>query len=154
MSYLDYLDHHADCPWLPHEDQKGVCDRCGTALTGRRTRWCSDACMYEWRQQHDWGAARNAAVKRDGHKCVKCGAAEYHGWREPEKTVRLEVNHIVPREGRGYGFGCHNHLDNLETLCVPCHRAVTNAQAAARRERRNPAPRAEPMLDLDLAGDS
>ncbi|OHU57105.1 hypothetical protein BKG82_13020 [Mycobacteroides chelonae] len=45
----------------------------------------------------------------------------------------LEVNHIEPRMGRGYGFGCHNHLTNLETLCHRCHVAETNRQYAERR---------------------
>lgn len=133
--YAQYLRDHSDCPWLPHEHQDGVCDRCGTTLTGRQTRWCSAHCQMEWRTQHDWTVARKAAMVRDSHKCVKCGAAQHYDWREPDKTVRLEVNHIVPREGRGYGFGCHNHQDNLETLCQPCHRAVTNAQATQRRAR-------------------
>ena len=50
-----------------------------------------------------------------------------------EWTERLEVNHIEPRVGRGYGFGCHNHLSNLETLCHPCHVIETRRQAAERR---------------------
>lgn len=40
----------------------------------------------------------------------------------------LEVNHIEPRRGEGYAAGCHHHLDNLETLCHPCHVEVTTAQ--------------------------
>jgi hypothetical protein len=101
---------------LPHNGQPGVCDRCGIGLIGRRTRWCSMKCQNEWRQQHDWNAARNAAKRRDGHRCVvpRCGSAD-----------RLEVNHIDPRKGRGYGFGCHNHLANLETLCHQHHLHVT-----------------------------
>lgn len=149
--YTQYLRDHSDCPWLPHEHQEGVCDRCGTRLTGRQTRWCSDKCQIEWRREHDWTAARNAAVRRDDHTCRHCGARENRDHRHPEGVVRLEVNHIVPREGRGYGFGCRNHQENLETLCTQCHRVVTNTQAAERKERRmrmNPNP-AEP-LTLDL----
>lgn len=44
------------------------------------------------------------------------------------------MNHIVPRNGAGYGWGCHHHQTNLQTLCHSCHVKVTNAQAAARRE--------------------
>lgn len=53
------------------------------------------------------------------------------GWREcwdPDcksfhalAQGRLQIDHRVPREGRGYGDGCHHHQDNLQTLCVPCH---------------------------------
>lgn len=67
--------------------------------------------------EHAWGRARRAAKERDGHKCVTCGSDD-----------RLEVNHIEPRLGKGYGVGCHNHSDNLETLCKPCHSRVTRKQ--------------------------
>jgi hypothetical protein len=43
------------------------------------------------------------------------------------------VNHIEPRVGKGYGWGCWNHQDNLETLCHDCHVVVTKSQAEARR---------------------
>lgn len=44
----------------------------------------------------------------------------------------LEVNHIEPRRGEGYTTGCHNHPDNLQTLCRACHGKVTGAQRRAR----------------------
>lgn len=67
--------------------------------------------------EHDWALAKKAAKTRDGHACVTCGS-----------TDRLEVNHIDPRRGQGYGKGCHHHLDNLETLCHDCHVLVTREQ--------------------------
>lgn len=114
----------------PFADTPGVCDHCGNPLTGRRTRWCSDACSVVVFQAHDWNSARRAAKRRDNYRCVTCGATE-----TVDKNLRssLEVNHIEPRVGRGYGMGCWNHLDNLETLCHDCHVKVTKAQAAARR---------------------
>jgi 5-methylcytosine-specific restriction endonuclease McrA len=109
------------CSLLPFAKERGVCDRCGMELTGRRTRWCSRTCHRLHVEQHRWTQARKAAVRRD-RRCVSCGSAEL-----------LEVNHIVPREGRGYGWDCGHHLENLQVLCRLCHRLVTNAQAAARR---------------------
>ncbi|MGX5770816.1 HNH endonuclease [Microbacterium trichothecenolyticum] len=107
---------------LPYRDVAGVCDACGKDLTGRQQRWCSRACSFaEW-DDHDWNSARKAARKRDGEKCVTCGSRQ-----------SLEVNHIEPRVGKGYGWGCWNHQDNLETLCHDCHVKVTKAQADARR---------------------
>ena len=50
-----------------------------------------------------------------------------------DPNAKLEVNHKVPRAGAGYGWGCWHHLDGLETLCRPCHRKVTNAQALERK---------------------
>jgi 5-methylcytosine-specific restriction endonuclease McrA len=51
----------------------------------------------------------------------------------------MEVNHISPLNGSGYGMGCKHHQDNLETLCMACHSAVTAAQAAARAAARKAA---------------
>jgi 5-methylcytosine-specific restriction endonuclease McrA len=123
----------AGCPHIPHHNTPGVCDACGTTLTGRKKRWCSDTCQYAYRAQHDWGAARHKAKQRDNNTCTNCGAVGHYDWRNPDATVRLEVNHIEPRVGKGYGFGCHNHQTNLETLCHPCHVEVTKQQAANRR---------------------
>lgn len=105
----------------PFADVKGVCDHCGKALVGRQSRWCTEH-RYVVFDAHDWNTARRNARARDGHKCVKCGSRD-----------SLEVNHIEPRVGQGYGMGCWNHLDNLETLCHACHVVVTKEQAAARR---------------------
>lgn len=153
-----------DCTLVPHLDTPGVCNTCGTRLTGRKTQWCSDECQNVLRRNHDWGTARHAAVLRDGHKCVQCGGTgERRQWiplnlwdprhraqiiaigLNPDsipgahrlQIVRvlpwLEVNHIDPRVGRGYGWGCHNHLSNLETLCHVHHVEETKRQAAERR---------------------
>ena len=161
------------CDVVPHVDQPAVCNRCGTKLTGRRTRWCSSECEREWQVNHYWTMARPAAVKRDGGKCVRCGGAGRKQWRRTihlgnqwamrqlgleveiiggshqerriinDTAVRvtswvpwLEVNHIEPREGRGYQSGCHHHLTNLETLCHDCHLVETKRQGAERRARR------------------
>ena len=49
-------------------------------------------------------------------------------WRRERKTLRLEVNHIVPCIGQHGQLSCAHHLANLETLCTACHRAHTSAQ--------------------------
>ena len=38
------------------------------------------------------------------------------------------MNHIEPRNGEGYGIGCWNHQENLETLCHGCHLKTTAEQ--------------------------
>lgn len=115
---------------IPFRNVAGKCDACGKELTGRQQRWCSFECSRVQVSNHDWNAARKAAKRRDGHRCVKCGKGD-----DVDHLLRstLEVNHIEPRVGRGYGWGCWNHLDNLETLCHDCHVLVTKAQAAERR---------------------
>lgn len=56
-----------------------------------------------------WTRARAAALARDRHRCSRCGG-----------TQRLEVHHVRPLSQGGSPFG----LDNLRTLCPPCHRRV------------------------------
>lgn len=120
----------------PFADTEGVCDACGKTLTGRQKRWCSRECSFTGWKEHDWNSARRAARVRDGHKCVTCGSRQ-----------ALEVNHIVPRVGEGYGWGCWNHPENLETLCHDCHVKVTKAQAEARRLARQNA--VDALFDLN-----
>lgn len=119
------------CELRPFADEKGRCARCGKDLPARRTVWCSGECYDRDFEQHLWALAKRLALKRDCHKCVKCGAeAGFFG---------LEVNHIVPRNGQGYLTGCWNHVSGLETLCRTHHVEVTKAQMAARTAAQIPA---------------
>ena len=94
---------------------------CKKLLTGRRTRWCSDKCSkfyYDaWYNNHDWSCARKAARRRDKWKCRKCNSKE-----------KLEVNHIIPLNGKKRINSCLNHLENLMTLCHKCHLLETKQQ--------------------------
>ena len=68
-----------------------------------------------WRVQHVWGVARQAALARDGFTCQTCGVTD---WDAP-----LVVHHVIPITG-GYGPSCEHHLEGLISLCVQCHREV------------------------------
>jgi 5-methylcytosine-specific restriction endonuclease McrA len=154
------MRYAADCPLIPKLlNEKGRCDlaSCGKPLPKQRRRWCSDDCadahFHAIYDNHDFGAARAAALKRDGGRCVKCKsngrpskelreAAKSTGYMTLDQLYarhRLEVNHIRPlvEQGVKHGeMGCHHHLDNLETLCHGCHAKVTAAQARDRADRR------------------
>jgi hypothetical protein len=52
-------------------------------------------------------------------------------WRSAKKTQRMEVNHRIPCRGTHGTVSCDHHLDNLETLCVACHRVLTLADRTA-----------------------
>jgi hypothetical protein len=131
-----------NCSLLPYADTRGVCAACGTRIE-RLQRWCSDDCARFYERNHYWPNARVAALQRDGHRCIKCdwhkelfdqlADGQYFMWSRTALTQNsddnwLEVNHITPRLGQGYGMGCHNHLSNLETLCHRCHVKVTRRQ--------------------------
>ena len=129
-------------------NSEGRCHWCGEARPGRRYRWCSDECQAAAVCQHVWTHARAAALRRDVYTCVRCvgwphlprpAQLDYGidrgaylialaAWERERADRRLEVNHIVPRRGAGYGSGCHHHLANLETLCHRHHVEETNHQ--------------------------
>ena len=104
-----------DCALL--QPERGLCAlaSCALPLPSKRFKWCAD--HKDWfGKNHWWTWARPAAITRDG-KCVRCGS-----------TKRMEVNHIVPRNGAGYDSGCGHHQAGLETLCHWCHLQVTAQQ--------------------------
>jgi len=59
----------------------------------------------------DWKKMRLLALKRDGHKCQRCG--------KEAPQVRVIVHHKDP-----YKIGKSNSLDILITLCRSCHMIV------------------------------
>jgi len=60
-----------------------------------------------WHHAARWRALRLRALRRDGWRCVRCGARH-----------RLEVDHVVPREERP---DLAWSVDNLQALCAGCH---------------------------------
>lgn len=105
-----------------------VCRQCEVSFERRRymQAWsqhegpfCSMACYADWQRGRtktpaprppktgpQWERPRLAALERDQYRCVDCGSED-----------RLEVHHIVT-----WKPGDPHELDNLATLCVPCHR--------------------------------
>ena len=127
----------------------GACAWCAAELPPRRRAWCSDRCGEQFWANHWWSVARSAAKRRDRYRCKRCGArgpkrparsahrthaaylAAMRAWRKEKRIARLEVNHIVPCRGKHRSLDCAHHLDNLETLCPPCHQTHTSALRAA-----------------------
>jgi hypothetical protein len=121
-----------------------ACGWCGTVLPPRRRSWCSDGCGDAFWANHWWSVARAAVKRRDRYRCRRCGArgpkrplrtkhpthraylAAMRAWRTAKKVARLEVNHIVPCAGRHTQLSCAHHQENLETLCMPCHKEHTS----------------------------
>lgn len=112
--------------WHSTFEPDGSCRGCRKAVGKGRRVWCSAKCNTKWwndfARDHDWTTARRAVKRRDKKQCRRCGAAE-----------RLEVNHIVPLVGAGYGLSCAHHRANLELLCRACHYDVTAKQRALRK---------------------
>ena len=66
--------------------------------------------MNKVRSAARWKRVRLAVLDRDGWRCRHCGRAG-----------RFEVDHIIPLEAGGAAFD----MDNLQSLCRPCHFAKT-----------------------------
>lgn len=135
------------CILLPYDAAAGHCRVCGDKVAGGRRTWCGTECQEMYERNHYWQLARQAAVKRDKYRCVRCGwsielgnllpTGQYVFWSRAILLNRgesnwLEVNHIVPLVGAGYGTGCVHHVAGLETLCHKCHVQVTRRQRIAR----------------------
>lgn len=76
-----------------------------------------------------FGGNREKVIIRDGERCIKCDMT-----RAEHKNLYgrdITVNH-KDLNGRNKPKGLkNNELDNLETLCIPCH---VKADGMARKE--------------------
>lgn len=128
-----------------------MCRWCKGAVSGRRRTFCSDACVHEWRLRSSSSYLRECVFERDAGICAICGV-DTHRFRR--KIMRLpfaermreiraliergvihkrrkswwEADHIQPVVEGG-----DSSLDNIRTLCIPCHRGVTRELAVRRR---------------------
>jgi len=83
------------------------------AVIGQASRW------YIGKYSHLYFHNRKVVLARDKHTCTVCG---YKSQRQEGDVNDLEIHH-VNTEG-GYG------VDNLKTVCLPCHRRLTAMQQA------------------------
>lgn len=84
-----------------------------SAQSGQAVRWYTE--KYGVLYLHN----RNLVLKRDKYTCTVCG---YQSQRQRGEVHDLEVHHIVPGGG--------DELDNLRTVCLPCHHRLTASQQA------------------------
>lgn len=108
----------------------GICASCGAdtaalmnGLTGLRRRINTGATSAERIQAARDYAAEAQRLRVLGFNC----RIHWSGW--PEAGQFWQADHIMPVEHGGGMAG----LDNLQTLCTPCHKAKTRAQAAQRK---------------------
>lgn len=85
-------------------------------------------------------ALQQACFKRDSWTCVQCG---YLG---TPNAGDLNADHVIPRAEGG-----EDTLENLQTLCRPCHEPKIQAEAARGRARRRP-KRRPPLHPADALG--
>ncbi len=80
----------------------------------KRVRGFSTSFMHKKR----FGGKRDIVLKRDNFRCVMCNMNNFEH-KHLFMGRSLTVNHI---DGHGrYSSSPNNKLDNLQTLCLPCH---------------------------------
>lgn len=123
-------------------------------MSGRRRTFCSDACVHEWRLRSSASYLRDCVFERDRGVCAICRtdtvklrrsvmrlpfakrmrelkALQERGAITKKRKTWWEADHIV-----AIVEGGDSDLENIRTLCIPCHRSVTSELRARRAESR------------------
>jgi hypothetical protein len=98
---------------------KPICKRGHVRTGSERCRKCAVLSTQKYKRLKLFGGNREAAILRDGEKCVKCGMTREEHRERFNRDIT--VDHI---DGRGCNVPVHmknNELSNLQTLCMPCH---------------------------------
>lgn len=122
---------------------KKICRWCKSQVSGRRRTFCSDACVHEWRLRSSSSYLRDCVFERDRGVCALCGIDTVKQRRAVMKLPfgmrmaelrRLIEQGVIARKRKSWWEADHivpvveggdSNLENLRTLCVPCHRGVT-----------------------------
>lgn len=112
-------------------------------MGGRRRTFCSDACVHQWRLRSSTSYLRDCVFERDRGICAICRldtvklrrrvmrlpfadrmrelrALQQRGAIAKRRKTWWEADHIV-----AVVEGGDSNLENIRTLCIPCHRMVT-----------------------------
>ena len=132
-----------DWTWIRgrvEERDRGVCAVCGVD-TRKIKRLLNITRQETWGHESKWSLTGFQVAKHlaDFYKTL--------GWDDLYGKDLWQADHINPRVRGG-----DHKLDNLRTLCVPCHKTVTAQLAADRKAERRAAKRlaAEPLLTETL----
>lgn len=114
--------------------EKGHCTWCDGQLKNGLRRWCSAECRVEgYIRGGEWD---HLVWNRDRGICSICEKdTETHTINEKNMyRVPYDIDHIIPVVEGGGLCG----LDNLRTLCIPCHKKETKILAGRVAKKRRP----------------
>lgn len=145
-----------DVPQKFDSEGQPLCRICEGTIPSPRRTFCSEQCVHEYNLRANGSYAREQVFKRDRGICTKCGLdteelrsllykirvqkgeqvykqllnyyKEQYGWSFDLEKHFYEVDHKIPVFKGGGSCG----LDNLQTLCVPCHRKKSMKEAQRR----------------------
>lgn len=98
-----------------------ICRECGAPTKPPRRSWCSDECVKTYRER--CRPVRDLVFERDDGICAICGTDTVDREARTRSTLYMgewDADHIVP-----LCEGGEHSLQNLRTLCKPCHKTVT-----------------------------
>lgn len=150
-----------------------TCRQCGEEVPTARRTFCGENCVHLWRLRTSPSYLRAQVYKRDRGVCALCGVDTARlgkvigaEWKRVKlavttkqrreraefrqefrwyfrRTSYWDADHIIPVvEGGGQ---CT--LENMRTLCIPCHQRVTKDLARRRASQRRQERRQEPTAD-------
>lgn len=133
-----------------------LCRQCNVEVPKGRVTFCGDKCVHDWKLRGDPQYLRGATFKRDKGVCRKCGFYCHEADQAVKQIIKLlewrhgefasgphvkalkeslglggrasfwEADHIVPVAQGGGECG----LENIQTLCIFCHKTKTLEQVA------------------------
>lgn len=77
-------------PYPKDENGKPLCRWCRGPLSGRRTSWCSDKCVTEYKDRYDSAHQRRQVSKRDRGRCSSC-SLDTKAFREELKQAYFKA---------------------------------------------------------------
>lgn len=126
----------SEVPVKKGENGHNLCRFCEIEVPKGRHTFCSQLCVEEWSVRSNTHFMRRKVFERDRGVCACCGL-DANGWlefvmRQPHSArdvlrdaLRInnritfwDVDHILPVSHGGGECG----LENLQTLCIWCHR--------------------------------
>ena len=102
------------CPNIvKSRNQQGHCDDHANKRSNWNKRQDRTGSTTERGYGHAWRKLRDSILKRDNYLCVKCAATGH-------TAAATDVDHIKAK-----AHGGTDDLNNLQSLCAPCHREKT-----------------------------
>jgi 5-methylcytosine-specific restriction protein A len=129
-----------------------LCRQCGLETAPPRKTFCSDQCVHHWKIRAQGSYAREQVFNRDQGRCQACGldTEKLRQLLYRVKTEKGELAYLALTaayaQKTGYAFSLDKHfwemdhirpvdwgggacgLENLQTLCLACHRTKTRRQ--------------------------
>lgn len=93
--------------------------KCRNKVSYKKNRQYFSLRHWKYRKQNKWEGNWYAALQRDKFTCQLCGIRSWPSQWNSSKKKRLMVHH---RDGTGETDDKNHDLNNLQTLCNPCHK--------------------------------